>query len=281
MDVRIEGDRIASVRPSGAVSPGVRGADVEVECGGGALLPGLHDHHVHLLSMEAALASLDVSSGLDARIARRPCRDAPGRRPPCRALRRGHRGAVGPPAARRPRSGPCRCGSSTARARCGSSARPPWPRSVSSVGTGSPWGSRTPVPRWRAWRPTRRAFPPDACSASMPGCGESSAEREGRRPGCRRTSPGLLRRHRRDRLHPDADDRLLRHAGRSGTQRGPAPDRGDHGGSRAHGRAGTTAVAPRTGEDRHRRPSAPVLRRARGVVHARPTGPDGRWPCTA
>jgi predicted amidohydrolase YtcJ len=35
-----------------------------VECGGGALIPGLHDHHLHLLSMAAAAASVDVSGGL-------------------------------------------------------------------------------------------------------------------------------------------------------------------------------------------------------------------------
>ncbi len=41
------------------------GADEVIECGGGALLPGLHDHHLHLLSMAAAAESVDVSGGLD------------------------------------------------------------------------------------------------------------------------------------------------------------------------------------------------------------------------
>jgi predicted amidohydrolase YtcJ len=66
VDVRIEGDRIAAVGPPGAVKGG---ADVEISCGSGVLLPGLHDHHVHLLSMEAAMGSLDVGSRLEARIA--------------------------------------------------------------------------------------------------------------------------------------------------------------------------------------------------------------------
>jgi predicted amidohydrolase YtcJ len=34
------------------------GADLVVDAGGGALLPGLHDHHVHLLAMAAARASV-------------------------------------------------------------------------------------------------------------------------------------------------------------------------------------------------------------------------------
>ncbi len=85
VDVFVEGDRITAVGPSGAVSPGKRGADVEIQCDGGALLPGLHDHHVHLLSMEAALASLDVSHELDRRIC-----DAHAATPPGVALRAVH-----------------------------------------------------------------------------------------------------------------------------------------------------------------------------------------------
>jgi predicted amidohydrolase YtcJ len=78
VDVRVEGDRIATVTPPGSAS----GADVEVECGGGALLPGLHDHHLHLLSMAASGDSLDVSSQLDQRI-----RDAHARALPGAAIR--------------------------------------------------------------------------------------------------------------------------------------------------------------------------------------------------
>jgi predicted amidohydrolase YtcJ len=40
-----------------AVAPG---ADVVIDAAGGALLPGLHDHHVHLLALAAARASIDV-----------------------------------------------------------------------------------------------------------------------------------------------------------------------------------------------------------------------------
>jgi predicted amidohydrolase YtcJ len=36
------------------------GADVVIEVGGGAVLPGLHDHHVHLMAMAAARVSVDV-----------------------------------------------------------------------------------------------------------------------------------------------------------------------------------------------------------------------------
>lgn len=34
------------------------GADLVVDCGGGALLPGLHDHHLHLLGLAAARSSV-------------------------------------------------------------------------------------------------------------------------------------------------------------------------------------------------------------------------------
>ncbi len=60
-DVRIVDDEVDAVGPPGAV----RAADVEIACGGGALLPGLHDHHLHLLSMAAAAGSVDVTDQLD------------------------------------------------------------------------------------------------------------------------------------------------------------------------------------------------------------------------
>lgn len=44
------------------VGPAAAGADVVVDARGGALLPGLHDHHVHLMAMAAARASLDVGA---------------------------------------------------------------------------------------------------------------------------------------------------------------------------------------------------------------------------
>jgi len=78
VDVRIEGGRIAAVAPHRAASGVERGVDVEILCGGGALLPGLHDHHVHLLSMEAAMGSLDVGSQLDERIREAHARTPPG-----------------------------------------------------------------------------------------------------------------------------------------------------------------------------------------------------------
>ncbi|MGA2302940.1 MAG: amidohydrolase family protein [Acidimicrobiales bacterium] len=74
VDVRVEEGLITMVGPR----CGVRGADVVVECGGGALLPGLHDHHLHLLSMAAAAASVDVSGGLDGAIRSADAQTLPG-----------------------------------------------------------------------------------------------------------------------------------------------------------------------------------------------------------
>jgi predicted amidohydrolase YtcJ len=59
VDVRLDGGRIAEI---GILTPR---ADEEVVDGrGGALLPGLHDHHLHLFAMAAARASVDVGEGL-------------------------------------------------------------------------------------------------------------------------------------------------------------------------------------------------------------------------
>lgn len=59
-DVRIVAGRVA------AVGPGVgRAGDRSVDAAGGALLPGLHDHHLHLLAMGAALRSLDLGTDAD------------------------------------------------------------------------------------------------------------------------------------------------------------------------------------------------------------------------
>jgi predicted amidohydrolase YtcJ len=61
-DVRIAGGLIASIDPSmdASTRTSVAGADLVVECEGGALLPGLHDHHVHLLATAAAACSVQV-----------------------------------------------------------------------------------------------------------------------------------------------------------------------------------------------------------------------------
>ncbi|MDV9171580.1 amidohydrolase family protein [Streptomyces sp. W16] len=53
VDVRIEGGRIAEIGPVLA-GPG------DVDGRGGALLPGLHDHHVHLAALAAEAASVRV-----------------------------------------------------------------------------------------------------------------------------------------------------------------------------------------------------------------------------
>jgi len=65
VDVLVANGRVAAV---GADVPAPGGAAV-VEAGGGALLPGLHDHHLHLLATAAARASVDVGP---ARVRDRP-----------------------------------------------------------------------------------------------------------------------------------------------------------------------------------------------------------------
>lgn len=52
-DVRLARDRVADVAPTLARRRGEEELDAE----GGALLPGLHDHHLHLLALAAALGS--------------------------------------------------------------------------------------------------------------------------------------------------------------------------------------------------------------------------------
>jgi len=53
-DVRVTAGRIALIAPVLAPTPG----EVLVEAAGGALLPGLHDHHIHLNAAAASLASV-------------------------------------------------------------------------------------------------------------------------------------------------------------------------------------------------------------------------------
>ena len=52
-DVVIGGDRIVEI-----VEVGRGRGDVIVDAAGGALLPGLHDHHIHLLALAAARGSV-------------------------------------------------------------------------------------------------------------------------------------------------------------------------------------------------------------------------------
>jgi predicted amidohydrolase YtcJ len=79
--VRMAGGRIAECAPG--LRPG-RGEDV-LDARGGAVLPGLHDHHVHLRAMAGALASVPVGppdvrdrAGLVATLVRAAGRLAPG-----------------------------------------------------------------------------------------------------------------------------------------------------------------------------------------------------------
>jgi predicted amidohydrolase YtcJ len=52
-DVRIAGGRIEAI----AERLGLRAGEPAIDAEGGALLPGLHDHHIHLLALAAALES--------------------------------------------------------------------------------------------------------------------------------------------------------------------------------------------------------------------------------
>ncbi len=58
-DVRIAGDRIAECA---AALPALAGEE-EIDADGCALLPGLHDHHLHLRALAAAQASVQVGPG--------------------------------------------------------------------------------------------------------------------------------------------------------------------------------------------------------------------------
>jgi predicted amidohydrolase YtcJ len=58
VDVRCADGRVTDVAPS------VPAADVTVDADGGALLPGLHDHHIHLFALAAARTSVDLAKAL-------------------------------------------------------------------------------------------------------------------------------------------------------------------------------------------------------------------------
>ena len=59
VDVRCVDGLITSVEPVG----GPVGADDVVQGAGGAVIPGLHDHHIHLLAADAARRSISVGPG--------------------------------------------------------------------------------------------------------------------------------------------------------------------------------------------------------------------------
>jgi predicted amidohydrolase YtcJ len=61
VDVRVDRDTITDVAPELARAPG----EETLDGGRGALLPGLHDHHVHLLAMAAADRSLRLDDDID------------------------------------------------------------------------------------------------------------------------------------------------------------------------------------------------------------------------
>ena len=62
--VIIEGDRIAWVG-SASDARSVAGSNTEiVDCGGGTIMPGFHDAHVHLLAYAASLVELDCGPGV-------------------------------------------------------------------------------------------------------------------------------------------------------------------------------------------------------------------------
>jgi predicted amidohydrolase YtcJ len=54
LDVRVGAGRIEAIAPALRQLPG----DIVLEARGGALLPGLHDHHAHLFATAAALVSV-------------------------------------------------------------------------------------------------------------------------------------------------------------------------------------------------------------------------------
>jgi predicted amidohydrolase YtcJ len=63
VNVRFDAQTVRQISPH-AMTP-LHNEDV-VDAAGGALLPGLHDHHIHLLAAARAQTSIDVSHGLDA-----------------------------------------------------------------------------------------------------------------------------------------------------------------------------------------------------------------------
>jgi predicted amidohydrolase YtcJ len=56
VDVRLDGEKVAAVEPRRWEEPPAGGAGLDAR--GGLLLPGLHDHHLHVAATAAALASV-------------------------------------------------------------------------------------------------------------------------------------------------------------------------------------------------------------------------------
>jgi predicted amidohydrolase YtcJ len=83
VDIRVGRKRIEEVGPGLAGRPG----DEVVDAGGGAAIPGLHDHHVHLRAVVAARGSVEVSAAPDAVAFDRLIRTAARRAPAGRWLR--------------------------------------------------------------------------------------------------------------------------------------------------------------------------------------------------
>jgi predicted amidohydrolase YtcJ len=62
-DIRIGGNEIAALARTLAPRPN----ETIIDAAGGAALPGLHDHHIHLLALAAAFTSLDCATSTNAR----------------------------------------------------------------------------------------------------------------------------------------------------------------------------------------------------------------------
>lgn len=83
LDVRVSSGRIAEIGPGLARRHG----EAVLDAAGGAIIPGLHDHHVHLRAQIAARASLDVSGVRDPEAFDRLVANAAGELGPGRSLR--------------------------------------------------------------------------------------------------------------------------------------------------------------------------------------------------
>ena len=122
--VRVVGDLVAAVGPNVHATSD----DIVIDAGGGALLRGLHDHHMHVHTLAAAWASVPVGppavttpDGFRARLAAMP--RLADRCEPSDITSASPVTSTG--MCSMPWSGMCRCACSTAPAGCGSSTRRP------------------------------------------------------------------------------------------------------------------------------------------------------------